>query len=620
MTRKTRTPMLGRLKDRLRHRVANAMFGLFVAAFVVVVGLPFAGLHVASLAWLAPAPGPGVGDYPALRDEDMAALAAFADGVWARPDAVPSAGRLGRFLTQPSGGVYVALREHGHRLSAVWNGDGTIGTSLAAAIRSARHIAGLDGVPGEGVTLEIDIAHDYRPVSDPVASPFLADNERGALGLEIAHGNVRERLAPTYMLSTNRSFGGFISLFRDKYDIDKDDFARTARLRVFEADQILVTLAPALSAQLMTRGNRLVDQADVTIPALKNAVKLGAEWLIDNVQSDGRMVYMYWPSAGKESGGNNMIRQWMATLAMEQVAARISDKSMWSLIARNISYNLDHFYREEDGLGLIDYRGEVSLGSVALAALALREHPGGQRWEKQEAALEATVAALWNEDGSFRTFYEPKGRNDEQNYYPGEAMLLWATVIAETHDRTLLDKYMKSFRYYRAWHLDPANRNPAFIPWQTQAAAIIWRMTKDKELLDFVFEMNDWLLKMQQGPDDVPSPEMVGRFYDPHHRFGPPHASADGVYLEGLAEAYRLAVAAKDVRRENRYRAAMKAGLRHVLQLQFADDTDMYYVPDDQRIHVRGGIRTTEYDNRIRCDNVQHNVVAMIKAIEAFRD
>ena len=440
MTRKTPTPDPDGRKDRLRHRAAHAMFGLLVAAFVVVVGLPFAGLHVASLAWLAPTPGPGVGNYRALRDEDMAALAAFAGAVWAEPDAMPSKGRLGRFLGQPSGGVYVALREHGHRLAAVWNGDGTIGTSLAAAIRRARHVAGLDGVAGENVVLEVDIAHDYRRVNDPASSPLLASSSLGVLGLEITRGNVREKLAPTYMLSTNRSYAGFIKLFRDKYGIDKGDFARTARLRVFEADQVLVSLAPS-SARLMTRGNRLVDQAEVTGPTLKQAVKLGAEWLIDNVQSDGRMVYMYWPSAGRESGGNNMIRQWMATLAMEQVAARISDRSMWSLIARNIRYNLDHFYREEDGLGLIDYRGQVSLGSVALAALALREHPGRQRWEKQEAALERTVASLWNQDGSFRTFYEPKGRNDEQNYYPGEAMLLWATVIAETHDRALLDKY-----------------------------------------------------------------------------------------------------------------------------------------------------------------------------------
>ena len=87
-----------------------------------------------------------------------------------------------------------------------------------------------------------------------------------------------------------------------------------------------------------------------------------------------------------------------------------------------------------------------------------------------------------------------------------------------------------------------------------------------------------------------------------------------------MAEAYRVARAVHDTKRANRYRGAMLKGFRHVLQLQFADDTDMYYVPDEQKVHVRGGIRTTVYDNRIRCDNVQHNVIAMIKAIEVLRD
>jgi hypothetical protein len=145
-------------------------------------------------------------------------------------------------------------------------------------------------------------------------------------------------------------------------------------------------------------------------------------------------------------------------------------------------------------------------------------------------------------------------------------------------------------------------------------------MTHDDELRDFIFEMNDWLLKVEQPGDVVTSADEAGRFYDPLNRFGPPHASSDGVYLEGLAEAYRIARTVHDTKRANRYRAAMMKGFRHVLQLQFADDTDMYYVPAEQKVHVRGGIRTTVYDNRIRCDNVQHNVIAMIKAIEVLRD
>ena len=53
-----------------------------------------------------------------------------------------------------------------------------------------------------------------------------------------------------------------------------------------------------------------------------------------------------------------------------------------------------------------------------------------------------------------------------------------------------------------------------------------------------------------------------------------------------------------------------------MMQLQFVDDVDMYYV--SKREHVEGGIRTTVFDNRIRCDNVQHPLMGIIKIVRMF--
>ena len=53
-----------------------------------------------------------------------------------------------------------------------------------------------------------------------------------------------------------------------------------------------------------------------------------------------------------------------------------------------------------------------------------------------------------------------------------------------------------------------------------------------------------------------------------------------------------------------------------MMQLQFVDDVDMYYVKD--RKYVEGGIRTTVFDNRIRCDNVQHPMMGIIKVVRFF--
>ncbi|MGM0652959.1 MAG: hypothetical protein ACQES4_09315, partial [Bacillota bacterium] len=57
---------------------------------------------------------------------------------------------------------------------------------------------------------------------------------------------------------------------------------------------------------------------------------------------------------------------------------------------------------------------------------------------------------------------------------------------------------------------------------------------------------------------------------------------------------------------------------RSVMQLQFADEVDMFYISQPMRPYVEGGIRTTVYDNEIRCDNVQHNYMALLKILDVF--
>jgi hypothetical protein len=129
--------------------------------------------------------------------------------------------------------------------------------------------------------------------------------------------------------------------------------------------------------------------------------------------------------------------------------------------------------------------------------------------------------------------------------------------------------------------------------------------------------MNDWLLSMQQWPTD-PYPEFAGRFYDPKRPFGPPHASSTGVYMEGLIDAYRLARDRQEVERAESYRLAICRGIRSLMQLTFQEQTDTYYSTKPERLH--GGVRTTCYNNVIRIDNVQHNLLALFKIIDTFAE
>jgi hypothetical protein len=111
--------------------------------------------------------------------------------------------------------------------------------------------------------------------------------------------------------------------------------------------------------------------------------------------------------------------------------------------------------------------------------------------------------------------------------------------------------------------------------------------------------------------------DLWGRFYNPARpEYGPPHASSTGVYMEGLADAWHLAGKLGDTLRADRYAKTLRRGFRSIAQLQFRDpESDMFYISRQRR--VRGGLRTTAYNNEIRVDNVQHCLMALMKLATA---
>ncbi len=551
-----------------------------------------------------------------LHEKDLETFAKLLEHIW-HDGKITDYNLAGRFSHAPQT-VYVALRRKGRRMADTWETDKGLPETLMRAVHNTRQ-ALRDGLVDSIDTLEIVLSHSFRDLdSDKDRNKALTNIHRGMLGFELSYRGKVERFAPTYAVASNRSNKRLLELFQKKYKLTNAQMQNEVHYRTFEGVQVLFKLGKT-KAVLMERGNTFVPLSNVTQENTWKTADLAIEWMLNNIHKDGRFTYKYWPSREKESQARNMIRLWMATTALEKVAAERNDSQLWDTIERNIDYNLRQFYHEEGQYGLIEWDNKVKLGALAIATMAIVEHPKRVKWSRQETALRRTIDSLWKSDGSFNTFYKPKERNDNQNFYPGETLLLWSMLYEQDKDEQLLKRFMDSFEYYRKWHLG-SNRNPAFIPWHTEACYRMWKQKGDDRLKDFIFEINDWLLNIQQWEDDVVYRDAVGRFYDPNRPFGPPHASSTGAYLQGLIDAFRLARRTGDQKRMNAYRVAIVRGLRSVMQLQFTDEIDMFYISDSKRKFVRGGIRTTVYDNQIRCDNVQHNLMALLKILEAFEE
>ncbi len=513
--------------------------------------------------------------------------------------------RAGQALIGPpeqavSGLAFIGLRENGRKLDAIWSTGGSVWSHLDAALAE---------YPNADF-LEVCLTQSVQKITARQWEKKLTNRSSGRYGIQIILPDKVYRLSPTEMIAQNRTPQRLFAAVLEKHNLSAERFFATGgTVELLGMKQFFCFPAQA-RAVAVYRGNTIVaDSRDRDV--IEQTIEGMGNWFMANSGSDGEIPYKYWPSRGEYSTADNTIRRFMATIALNRLGQAAGDGKKIKAARRNLQFNLARFYQEDKEFGLIAWDGSVKLGAVALAALAILESPQSEKFAGQYGKLSRTIEALWQDDGSFRTFYRPAERNDNQNFYPGEALLFLASALERDNVPEKLQRVLKSVDYYRTWFR--SNRNPAFVPWHTMACAKLWPLCRQADLVDYVFEMNDWLLDHQQWGGDL-DPDLWGRFYTPGKPYGPPHASSTGVFLESLVDALALAREREDGQRADRYETAIWRGIRSIAQLQFKDEIDTFYI--SRKARVIGSVRTEAYDNEVRVDNVQHALMALLR----FRD
>ncbi len=416
------------------------------------------------------------------------------------------------------------------------------------------------------------------------------------------------------MLAANLSFARAQERFLEQRCIRPSEFAAAGQLRAFSSQQYLLRGGPKGTWEALFRGSPIIDPAPAEgeDPAAELADGIG-RWMTANMAVDGALPYKYWPSRGRESPADNAIRRFLATLALARLASLRGSAELREAARRNLRFNLNRYFRNlGDGRGVIVERTGAKLGAAAVAGLAIMETDSGEEFSDALAMLGAGVASLADGAKGFRTFFFPAERDGENwNFYSGEALLFQAEAVRRgLRGAPTLEQCAGAFALCRKQHY--RKRNPAFVPWHTQACASLYAQTGRSEYVEFALEMADWLLPMQQW-DDV-EPDLRGRFYNPRRpEFGPPHAASTGAYLEGMADAVSLARKVGDERRASVYDRSIRRGLRALRQVQFRDSRDAFYISKKQR--VLGALRTEVYDNAVRVDSAAHALLASIKVL-----
>jgi len=362
------------------------------------------------------------------------------------------------------------------------------------------------------------------------------------------------------------------------------------------------------------RYNRLLHQSGVSKEACVDALRICGDYISNHISENGFITYDYGPYRDKKENpvsSPTVVRSLAGIWALTSVGSYFNDNKYKEAAKRSIDYFLNRYYvyDEKQDFGYLEISDQANLATAAFVLLALLEiNEDDYHADKKQKLINFMLAMEDKEKGFLYPVYLPdkvKQFERKEVYYPGEALTAIMALYERTNDPKYLAVAQRVFDYYKEL-FKRSSRKASMAPWMSKAYTKVFLATGDKKYADFVLEMTNYVLSYQNGPDQKYA-DMIGSFYTKGS------SSAAGVFLEGIAEGYKVAKAVDDKKRIEAYRKSMLMGLRFILQCQYTPD-NMFTV--ENRNLTLGGVRTTIYTTSIRIDCVQHSVFAFLKALD----
>lgn len=526
------------------------------------------------------------------------------------PGYVPAA------LKEVNGEAVVRLWQEGFLRATGAGGPGPVvycvtqAASVAAASLS-RGDASISAADVSNMTLEIEIAGEAVPISfegDWTAVGALSQLvEPGVHGVIVIGKKKGRRVYPSELiwrgLELHEALVGLAKATQtDPKNRDETKLERFATVHWVQADS-------GGDAQPLVRGMVHQGEDTVTLQGLSRAVDDLLDYALYRQRPDGLFSYEFLPGGDRYSEEDHLLRQLGATAALSQ-CAKVTNRDAARAAA---DLSLRYHRRGLEPLAGVDGAAFLAtgdqgnpLGATALMCLALADHPQAARYAVEREQLVRAILSLQRESGMFLTAFPPAVTLNEQDYFPGEALLALATVHAISRSPDILRAFDRGLSFYRDYFR--ANRSPAFLAWQVQAFSLMATQTDRQDFADFVFELTDYIAAAQLTSSNSVWPELYGAI-----KFGRLEqvGASTAVYLAATCDALVVARAVGDHQREARYLEVVRGAARFVMQLQFRP-AEAFFVKSPR--DVIGGVRTSPSLNRLRIDHAFHALTALLKA------
>jgi hypothetical protein len=371
------------------------------------------------------------------------------------------------------------------------------------------------------------------------------------------------------------------------------------------------------------RGHTVLRPEDVTTEMVRERIGLIGDWYRNNIFGS-EVVYEYSVSSGSyRDKERTMVRSLMATWVLNRLAFFLDDEELKDLGEEVIEHYLDDYFQIEksrEAGKIIPSTKKLPIGNVvknrytsaSFVSAAILERDDYARWAGDTAMLMEWTMGFQRDDGVLYTEYP-----QSQYFMPGHLMLSLAyhyNKLGEPYKQWfdgIYDTY--EIPVYQMMELADGRYHPLAPAWFTQPAAAMYHKTGDDRYRDFVYAINDRVVKLHEHN----RAEMLHYDYDgiltpKLGYYG--NNSVTAAALESLADAAIVARKDGDTDRYKAYTTVVRHTTAYLMRIQFTPD-NTYYVKHRER--AVGGFKKDMVSSVLWMDNVWHLTSAFIKIYDA---
>ena len=480
-------------------------------------------------------------------------------------------------------------------------------TAAANAGAAAGAACGHEGLEsGDSLSIEVEAkreAQSPRGLNELLQVPLL-----GRHGMVLRDGERQARGWPFDALREEGRLSAWVKRLNREARPPGARLASSTSVERFTTVEAMGPAAPPDEERITARvgGFRVVDLDEVLPDRLTGAALQAAAWLLRHQRDDGSFAYEYSAREQAWSPFDQLVRQAGCAWSVALVGRLTRDRGTLQAATRSVQGILQRHLRR-DGPGrlfyLEDMYGEPKLGAIPLLLLAILELRGAARFERETVdQLTAALLAIQSRDGRFGTTARGLELEGSETYYAGQVALALARMHAPRPRPRLRTAVERSLRHYHERWADEDERDLSFTTWMLQACDQWHALTSDELSRDYAYQMIDWALEEQHGPDHE-HPLWPGAFQNTP-------GIGTAAYSEGLASALAIAQRAGDEDRAERYRSALLLAMRFLLQLT-VESSEVALVGGTEQI---GAVRSALHRDSLRCDNAQHFIMSALRA------